>query len=198
MNLIFLMAVAPILGAVQLPPPTIDGLIDKVLDLRKQIAELEKQEATTLTQLQALLADQKKRLDELNVKPPVPPDPPLPDAVAAALRSAYAKDVEAKNGTKGELADLTSLWRMAGQMVLQKGSTTYKVDSSADLMAAIREAAVTMKLSPTTFRNLRTQIGVEVASALGEESDTQYTDAQRVKAAAFLTKISEVLSGLDK
>lgn len=179
------------------PSPTIDQLIDKVLDLRKQKAELDKQEAAALADLQKLMKELQDRFDKLKLPPgPKPPDPVVPDALGEVLKAAYKRDSEAKAGTKSNLADLASLWKMAGKMVLSKNSDTYEVNSSADLMAAIRKAAASMDLPLTVFPKLRKEIGDQVLSALGEESDTPYTEAQREATAALLTKIGGILNGL--
>lgn len=201
MNLILLIAFT--FGASAQPPapapsPTIDQLIDKVLDLRKQKAELDKQEAATLAQLQTLMKELQDRLDKLNVKPPKPPDPLVPDALGEVLKAAYKRDQDSKAGTRSNLADLASLWKMAGKLVLQKNSDVYEVNSSADLMVAIRKAAASMDLPMTVFPKLRKEIGDQVLSALGEETGTPYTEAQREAAAALFTKIGAILNGLSQ
>lgn len=178
------------------PVPTIDNLIDKVLDLRKQKAELEKAETAALLQLQTLLAEQQKRIDELGMRPK-PPDPvPKPDKLVEALKAAHKMDADAGKGTKEQLASLASLWKMAGELALQKNSKEFAIESSADLMAAIRKAAITLNLpTDTVFPALRKQIGAEVFERLGEEVFTPFTDEQREQSAALFKKIGEVLSG---
>jgi hypothetical protein len=63
------------------PPrePTVDQLLDRLTDLRRQKAELEKQEQVTVKQLRDKLKAQTERLEKLGVAPESKDVPPAPN-----------------------------------------------------------------------------------------------------------------------
>ena len=65
------------------PPPTVEDLIKQLELLRKQKAELERQEQAVVAKLQERLKDQGDRLNKLGLitPPPPPPQPEVKDAV---------------------------------------------------------------------------------------------------------------------
>jgi hypothetical protein len=65
------------------PPPTVEDLIKQLEQLRKEKAELERQEKELVNKLQQRMKDQADRLNKLGIVLPAPPQPEAKDAVDA-------------------------------------------------------------------------------------------------------------------
>ena len=61
------------------PTPTVDQLLDRLTELRRQKAELEKQEQATVKQLRDKLKAQTERLEKLGIAPEPKDAPPAKD-----------------------------------------------------------------------------------------------------------------------
>lgn len=168
-------------------PPTIDNLIDRVLDLRKQKAELDKQEAAALAELQAELKKQKDRLDKLNIPGPEPAPGPKPvDPLAAKIKTAIATD----KGTREEVLQLAALYHEAAKLAISKD-----VPSSRELLRRVREASAAL-VGADVLTSLRTLVAAEVGSILGNPGDAMLTDTQRKATAELFTRLAAILEGL--
>jgi len=65
------------------PTPTVEDLIRRLEQLRKQKADLEGQEKVVITKLQERMRDQADRLNNLGIVPPAPPPAEAKDTVDA-------------------------------------------------------------------------------------------------------------------
>src|SRR5262249_53318654 len=76
-------SIGPTVPQVPTPPPapTIDQLMEKLEQLRKQKADLEKEEQAVTAQLRTALQKQKERLPKLGVEEPAQPRPGIPHPV---------------------------------------------------------------------------------------------------------------------
>ncbi|HJZ59299.1 MAG TPA: hypothetical protein VKE74_30420, partial [Gemmataceae bacterium] len=70
-------SIGPTVPQVPTPPPapTIDQLMEKLEQLRKQKADLEKEEQAVTAQLRTALQKQKERLAKLGIEEPAQPQP---------------------------------------------------------------------------------------------------------------------------
>jgi hypothetical protein len=76
--------VAPAPAPAAAPEPTVDQLLDRLTELRRQKAELEKQEQATVKQLRDKLKAQTERLEKLGIAPD-PKNVPVPDGPVPAI-----------------------------------------------------------------------------------------------------------------
>lgn len=181
------------------PKPTAEQLIAKLVETRKQLAELRKVEAATAAELLALLKDLTERLKELGIAPgpapPAPPDPKPPpvDPLAKKLRDAFAADL----GGRADARQLAALYHLAADLAVKKlpKSEQYEVPSSKELLRQVREAS-TKLIGDFALPSLRTVVAGELAAALGNPSDTAFTAEQRAAAAALFAKLAAILEGL--
>lgn len=165
-------------------PPSLDALVDRVVDIRRQQAELAKEEAATLAEVRARLKALEERLGKIDPKPPEPPKPA--DPLAVALRAAFVVDTGAAKAE--HLLTLAELYKQAGDLAGLEAVTT-----TGQLMERIRQAAAALKIDGLlTCRKL---IAAECAAVLGTDRDAAMTAATREKAKALFLRVHEALKG---
>jgi proline dehydrogenase len=168
-------------------PPSLDALVDRVVDIRKQQAELAKEEAATLAEVRARLKALEERLGKIDPKPVPPPVPPKPaDPLAVALRAAFLADTGATKAD--QLLTLAELYKQAGDLAGLEAVTT-----TGQLMERIRQAAAALKIDG--LLPCRKLIAAECATALGTDPDGAMTAATREKAKALFLRVHEALKG---
>lgn len=168
-------------------PPTIDGLIDRVLELRAKKAELDKQEAAALVELQAELKKQRDRLDKLNIPGPEPAPGPKPvDPLVQKVREAIAAD----KGTREDVLQLAALYHEAAKLANSKD-----VPSGKEFLRRVREASSSI-VGADVLTSLRTLAATELGGVLGVPSDAFLTDTQRAAVAKLFERLAAILEGL--
>lgn len=193
-----LLLAAPVCARAQEPPKTIDQIIDRIADLKKQRADLERQEQTVVGDLKAELKKLNDRIDKLGLldgpgpapKPPAPVDPPKPaDQLRAKLRAA----LDAAAGTSAEKAewakDLAALYRAAAKLAADPTLAT-----AAALRGRLKDASAAL-VGPDALKEVRQVVAAELAAVL-PTADADLTDAQRAGASALFKRLAEVLDGM--
>lgn len=177
------------------PPPTIDQLVERLEQQRRQQAEVAKLVAETAGQLRDALDKLNKKLADLGITPgpaPTPPGPdpaPPADPLAAAVRAAYAADAGPRKAD--QLKDLAELYRQAADLA---GDGT--VLTTGQLMDRIRAAAAALKIDGLT--GCRRLIAGECAAALGTDPDAALTGDLRGKARALFLRVHVALKGANQ
>lgn len=170
-------------------PPTVDQLIDRLVETRKQLTALQKTEAAQVAELKARLKELQDKLAQLGVTP-VPPDPAPPpkpvDPLAQKVRDAYAAD----KGTRDDALQLAALYRQAATLTGDAG-----VPSSAELLRRVQEASKAVLADPDLLLGVRTVVAGELLTALGMSSDAPLTAAQRKGAVDLFTRLAAILEG---
>lgn len=184
--------VAVPIGAAQEPKPSIEQLVGRVIELRKQRADLKKQEDAAVADLKAELKRLQELLAELDlpdVKPPVPPKPPA-DPLAAKLKAAFDADPPADPETKREYAKLlAALYRAAEELARDE-----TVSTSGELLAQVSTAAAGLLKDPPGMKKLagtRKVVNAELAALL--PTDDTLTADQRAATAALFKKLAAIL-----
>lgn len=169
--------------------PTPDELIAKLTDLRKQAAELAKQDAALVAELRAKFADLQERLAKLGVVGPGPippaPEPKPVDALKAKLRAAF----EADKGTRDDALQLAELYRQAAKLAADPG-----VPTTAELVRRVREAGAAV-VGQDVLKGVRAVVRDELTAVLGKVDSQPITPAERDAAAAIFTKLANILGG---
>jgi hypothetical protein len=185
-----LLLLLPAIAAAQDPPkPTpasIDQLIERVLSIRKQRADLDKQEAAAVAELKARQKELQDKLDQLglNTPPAPPPDTRLRDKLKTAL------DLD-----KGQKADVTQLAAVYDQAATVAGDKT--ITTTSELISRVRAVSDGL-LGDNALFNLRVAVGEELLAAIGMTSDEPITDAQRKRAADLWRNTAAILKELAK
>lgn len=186
-------------------PATLDVLVDMVIEIRKQRADLEKQEAAALSEVRARLKAIDERLAKLDpATPPVPsPDviiPPSPirpplvippgpssDPLAVALKLAYQTDTGASK--QAQLQLLAELYRQAADLATDPAAQT-----TAELMNRVKAASVALKIDG--LLPMRKLIAAECLTSLGAlDPPVKLTAEIRVKARDLFTRVHLALKG---
>lgn len=173
-------------------PPTVEALVEKLADQRKQRAELEKAERETAKLIAERLEAIRKRLDELNVPAPVPPGPgpkppapPPADPLAAAVKAAY--DADPDPGKAGQVKDLAELYKQAAELAADPRVTT-----TGQLVERVKAAALVLKITGLT--GVRKVVAGEVSAVMPD--DVPLTPAARTAAATVFTRVHAALKGV--
>jgi hypothetical protein len=181
-------------------PGSVDSLVAKLADLRKQRAALEKAEADVRGQLKAEL----KRIADLvaalepdavppkpkPVEPPVPADP-LRDKVREAVRASAGADAE----KRAQALDLAALYRaLAGDVSDAKYATAD--DLKQQMVAAA--ARMLRKYPADALLPVRRLVALELAAALPAFADAPLTDDHRAAAAKLFGRFGALLEAEGK
>jgi hypothetical protein len=191
-----LTACAPTLSAQDSPTPSVDSLVAKIGDLRKQRAALDKAEAELRAQLTAELkriADLVDKLGGGDVKPPdVKPKPPEPpaDPLRAKLKAAFDADPLQLDKRRSAAADLAALYRQAAKLAADPEVTT-----SGALLDRVRQAAG-MLVGADGLRDVRRAAGAELSAILPTDADL--TAEQRGATAKLFERLAAILEELGK
>lgn len=168
--------------------PGIEQLVQRITELRKQQADLKKQEDAAALELKAELKRLHDLLDALNIdpKPPVPPKPPEPaDPLRAKLKSAFDADPAQLDARRSHAKDLAALYRQAAKLCADESVAT-----SGDLLARVKTAAASL-VGADALRECRKVVGAELGALL--PTDDALTDAQRKAVAALFARLADVL-----
>ncbi len=168
------------------PPPTLDSLLLKVQEIRKQKAELQKAEDIAVADLKARLKDLRDLLDSLNINPPAPVPPTPADAFKTDL-AGFAKGQD-----KAQLAKLAALYRQAVTFCGDVSFTT-----TGQLIAAIGKAADSMT-TPGSLTAVRARVLTELHAANLPLTDVPLTDALRKSAADIYGRAAAALEDAAK
>lgn len=195
---LLLLALAPLAARADDAPPSVDALVAKLAELRKQRADLDRKEADLRGQLKAELkriADLVGKLD-VDAPPVVPPKPPEP--AADPLRDKVRDAIRASAGTeavkRGQALELAALYRAAAKVVLDAAQFP---DSDA-LLARLRQAAAQMLGDPDALREVRRVVAGELASVLPTVADAPLTDAHRAGAVRVFERLASILEEAGK
>ena len=177
-------------------PPSLDQKIAKLVELRKQKADIEKAEAALVAEIRVLFKDLTDRLSELGIGPgPMPPVPPKPDELRDKLTTAFKAD----KGTKDEAKKLASIYAEASRLVVKKNvAGDFSIVSSAQLIAAVRDVTNDPDwIGPDALRATRDAIADLWVPIFGPEpSDARLTNEQRKAAADLFGRLALVLEAL--
>lgn len=168
--------------------PTIDQLIERIVELRKQQAELAKQEAQAQADLKRALKELQDKLDKLNLPPaPKPPDPkPEPvDPLKAKLRAAFDADPAQLDVRRNSAKDLAELYRQAAKL-----ATDATVETSGDLLKRVKDASAAL-VGADALRECRKVVAQELGAVL--PTDEPLTDAQRKAVADLFGRLAVIL-----
>lgn len=193
---LLVLLVAPVCACAQEPAtPSIDQLIAKIADLRKQQAELRKQEENAAADLKLRLKELQDRLDQLGLFGPAPkppdPKPPEPvDRLRAKLKAAFDGDGAALESKREQAKDLAALYRQAATL-----ATDVTVATSGDLLKRVRDAGSSL-IGPDALKDVRRAAGAELAAAL--PTDAPLSDAQREAAAKLFVRLATTLEEIAK
>jgi hypothetical protein len=198
-----LLLVLPATAPAQDPPRTLDQLLDRVAEIRRQREDLAKLEAATAAELRAKLKELNDRLAALGIlvdppapKPPVPPapKPPEPKPPADPLRESIAAAYKAAAGTDDEkrfwARDLAALYRKSARFTRDPAVAT-----AAALRAKMAAAADVLLEGPDPLKEVRKAVAGELAAALGT-AEQELTADQRTAATLLLAKLAAILDAL--
>lgn len=171
--------------------PSFPEDIAKLVELRKQKADVEKAEAALAAKLRAMHADLTKQLTDLGVIGPLPPAPP--PKPADPLKAKLADAFKADRGTRDEVLHLAELYRLSVKLARDPA-----VPSTAELLRRVREAGdgLLADFGPNTLRGVRDVARVELLAALGKSDETPITDEERAAAADLFGRLAVILDGL--
>lgn len=181
-------------------PASIDQLILKIGDLRKQEAEIVKQKTAAAAELQVRLKELQDKLGELDLvnppgptpKPPepkpIPPDPKPVDVLKAKLKAAFDGDATDMPIRRDQAKDLAALYRAAAKLA---GDTTLL--TSGELLKRVRDAAGTL-IGGDALKDVRRVAGGELATLL--PTDAELTAGQREAVAGLFKRLAGALDEL--
>jgi hypothetical protein len=180
-------------GQPQPTPQTIDERFTRLIELKKQIADLTKTklalEADIASAIKELL--DKARNNGIPFEPPAPPGPPTPpvpvDPLAAKLKAAFDADPADPAARRNSAKDLAALYRAAAKLC---GDAS--IESSADLMDQVTKAAKKM-VGETALRGVRLIVNTGLNDLLPFEAPL--SAEQRQATAALFVKVSGILEG---
>jgi hypothetical protein len=182
----------PALAAAQEPPkPTIDQLIERIGEVRKQRADLDRREAEAVAELRAQFKSLHDRIDALGLSGPGPkPPPPAPNPLRDKLKAAFDSDPAQLDKRRDQAKDLAALYRQAA--VLAADET---VPTAGALFQRVKDAAGAL-VGPDALREVRRAVAGELAALL--PTDDALTADQRRAAAALFTKLALTLEEISK
>jgi hypothetical protein len=191
-------ALLPVVARADDAPASVDSLVAKLTDLRKQRAALDKAEAEVRAALKAEL----KRITDLVAKldpdapPVVPPDvkPKPVDPLAAKVRDAVKDSVGTDAEKRKQCLDLAALYRAAGKLVTDSA----QFPDADSLLTRLRQAAVQMLGDPDALREVRKLVAGELAAVLPTVADAPLTDAHRAGAVRVFERLAEILEETGK
>lgn len=183
------------------PVQSVDSLIERIAELRRQKAELEKREVELVAALKAEMKRLQELADKLGlnlpVPPVVPPKPPEP-APADPLRDRVRDAIRASAGTdaakRAQCLDLAALYRAAAKLAPDAAQFP---DADA-LLARLRQAAAQMLGDPDALREVRKVVAGELAAVLPTVADAPLTDAHRAAAVKVFERLAAILESEGK
>lgn len=175
------------------PKPTIDQLLAKVTELRRQKADLEKQEQAATAELLARFRELQAAIEKLGlVDPkPVPPNPKPPeptDPLKVKLKAAFDADSEQLDKRREHAKDLAALYRQAAKLASDNA-----VSTAGELLDRVR-AAAGMLVGADALKECRRVVAGELGKVFPTDGDL--TAEQRTAAAELFTKLAAILEGL--
>lgn len=192
-----LFACAPHLSA-QDSPASVDSLVAKIADLRKQRAALDKAEAELRSSLKAELKRIADLVDKLgDDKPDVKPKPPEPlpvDPLTAKVRDAIKASAGDDATKRKQCLDLAALYRAAAKLAPDAA----QFPDADSLLARLRQAAGQMLGDPDALREVRRVVAGELAAVLPTVADAPLTDAHRVAAVKVFERLAAILEEAGK
>lgn len=202
--LLFVLAPAPCASA-QDQPKTIDQLLDRVAEIRRQREDLAKLEAAAAAELRARLKELNDRLAQLGIlidppapRPPAPtppaPKPPEPKPPADPLRESIAAAYKAAAGTDDEkrfwARDLAALYRKSARFTRDPAVAT-----GAALKAKMATAAEVLLEGTEALKEVRRAVAGELIGALGT-AEQDLTADQRTAATNLFTRLAGILDAI--
>lgn len=194
------LALAPLAARADDAPPSVDSLVAKIGDIRKQRAALDRQEA----ELRASLKTELKRIADLvdklggDDKPPVvPPKPPEPvpvDPLVQRVRDAIKASAGSDADKRRQCLDLAALYRAAAKLAPDAAQFP---DADA-LLKRLREAAGQLLGDPDALREVRKVVAGELAAVLPTVADAPLTDAHRAGAVKVFERLAAILEAEGK
>jgi hypothetical protein len=196
-----LLTCAAPLSAQDSPTPSVDALVAKLADLKRQRAALDKAEAEVRGQLKAELkriADLVAALepDAVPVVPPKPkpPEPvpvdPLRDKVRDAIRASAGDDAVKRR----QCLDLAALYRAIVKLLPDAD----QFGTADQTRQRLRDTANTMLGSDEVLREVRRVVAVELAAVLPTVADAALTDAHRAAAVKVFERLAGILEEAGK
>ena len=168
--------------------PTLEELIARLVELRKQKAEQEKTEAEVVKQLRTRYEALHKQLADLGVVAPGPLPPAPPPKPVDELKQKVQAAWKADGGTREMCAQLAELYKLAAQLAQSES-----VPSTAELLRQVREAA--SFLTEGAMQKTRQLVAEELRKALGKSTDDPITDVERKAASELFAKLATILEG---
>lgn len=170
-------------------PATLDALVDKVIEIRKQRADLQKAEESALAEVRARLKAIEEKLNQIDVKPPqpVPPQPNPGDPLSLAIKAAFGEATPQK----------VEQCKLLAELYLQASVLAAKEDlaTTAQLMGKISEAS--RGLGIDGLMPVRVLIANECKAALGTvEPPVPLTPTLRAKAKELFLRVHIALKGV--
>ncbi|MFM8273720.1 MAG: hypothetical protein ACKODX_15525 [Gemmata sp.] len=185
--LLSLLALLAAPARAQEPRPSVEQLVAKLTEVRKQQADLKKLEDATTAELRSELKRLQELVDKLNLPDVRPPGPPEPaDPLRAKLRAAFDADADPKK--RDHARDLAALYRQAAGLCADAG-----VGTAGDLLSRVKAAATTL-VGADALRECRRVVAGELGALL--PTDDALTAEQRKAAAALFAKLATILEGL--
>jgi hypothetical protein len=181
---------------------TIDQLLEKIADLRRQKADLEKQEQAAAAELKVRLKELVEKLSKLGLADPlpappappapVPPKPPEPpaDPLAAKLKTAFDSDTADAAVKRERAKDLAALYRQAAAL-----ASNVDVATSGDLLKRVRDAAGVL-VGADSLKGVRQAVGAELARLL--PTDSPLSDEQRKAVGELFVRLAGILEDVAK
>jgi len=197
-----LTACAPTVSAQDSPTPSVDSLVAKLADLRRQRAALEKSEADVRAALKAELKRIADLVGKLDVDGPVvPPDvkpkPPEPvpvDPLAQRVRDEIRASAGTDDAKRKQCLDLAALYRAAAKLATDSA----QFPDADSLLARLRQAAAQMLGDPDALREVRKVVAGELAAVLPTVADAPLTDAHRAAAVKVFERLAAILEEAGK
>lgn len=202
MRLILVIAVEVLLALAsfgQSPPAaSVDGLLDKLAETKKQQADLAKTATDLTSEIRARLRAMNQRLEELAGPTPGPgpapgpnpgpgPAPAPTDPLAVKISAAFKADAGELPAKKSDAAALAALYSVAVEQRLAEDAT---LQTAGDLIGRIRAAGASLAAERLT--GTRRVIGEELAALL-KSADTPLTPESRKAATALFVRIEAAL-----
>lgn len=183
------LSLALLAGRAGAAEPTLDELVSRLTDLRKQKAELLKAEAAVVDDLRTRFEEMHKRLADLGVVGPAPLPPAPPPKPVDVLKEKLKAAFDADRGKADDAHQLAELYRQAGKLAADPA-----VPSTAELLRRVREAGVSL-VGSDVLKAVRQVVAEELRAALGKSTDEPITGDERKKAAELFGRLADVLGG---
>jgi hypothetical protein len=183
-----LVLLLPAITFAQEPPkpcPSVAELVKRIQDIRKQRAELDRQEQAAIAELKALQKQLQDELDRLNVPPAPAPDTRLRDK----LKNAF----DADKASKADVMQLAAVYEEAARVAEDKTTP-----STRELLLRVRSVADQLLGGGDALFNLRVAVSEELLAVIGKSSDEPITDLQRKRAAELWRSTAAILKELAK